>query len=80
MQAIETKFIAPTNNKGTRIKAQCAAKTIYIAYPYEFEVEKAHRYAALQLCNALGGNYSWNFSKYVTGQLKNGNYVHVAIN
>lgn len=79
MQAIETKFIPPTNSKGARIKAQCAAKAITIGYPYEFDGEKAHRYAANELCEIMGGKFGWNFSQFVSGQLKNGNYVHVNI-
>lgn len=79
MQAIETKYIPPTNNKGARIKAQCAAKTIIIGYPYEFDGQKAHRYAMNELCQVMGGKYGWNSSDFVTGQLKNGNYVHVNI-
>ena len=35
MQAIQTKYIGPTNTKGARIKAFCAAGSITIPYNYE---------------------------------------------
>lgn len=72
MQAIETKFIGPTNTKGARIKAILACKSIVIPYPYEYEETEAHHYAALSLINTL----QWNVS-IITGKLRNGNYVHV---
>ena len=77
MQAIEIKYLGPTNTKGARIVAECAAKRVTVGYPYELDSEAAHRYAAQKLCEAMGGKYGWEFSRRVTGQLKNGNYVHV---
>lgn len=55
MQAIETKYIGPTNTKGARIKASCEAGTITIPYPHDapFGVEGAHLVAARALCQKL---------------------------
>ena len=77
-QAIETKYFPPTDDRSARIKAECAAGSVTVSYPYELDIHKAHRFAAAMLCDKLGGNnYGWNIAKYSTGQLKNGNYVHV---
>ena len=42
MQAIQTKYIAPTNHRGSRIKAWCAAGSKTISYPYGLNVDLAH--------------------------------------
>ena len=63
MQSILTKFIAPTNTRGARIKAVQSGwsekrdcKTITISYPYEFNTDKAHAIAAQLLADKLGWN------------------------
>lgn len=79
MQAIETKYIAPTNHKGIRIKAQCAAKTKIYNWDYGLDVEDNHIKAAALLLAEL----KWNNVKDLTmntGCLKSGNYVHVLTN
>lgn len=54
MQAIQTRFICPTNTKGTRIKAWCAAGSITIPYPYDLSGQACHRRAAEALASKLG--------------------------
>jgi hypothetical protein len=50
MQAIVTKYLAPTNCRGARVKATCERGTITIPYPHERGPgEDAHRAA----CQAL---------------------------
>ena len=71
MQAIEVKYLPPTNFSGARLKATAAAGTVTVSWPYEFDGEKAHQVAALALCDKFG----WNGSNLIGGQLKNGNYV-----
>jgi len=70
-QSILTKCIPASNTRGTRIKAvqsgwsnkrDCVSITI--AYPYEFDVEKAHAIAAEMLAKKLG----WN-GRYVCASL-----------
>jgi hypothetical protein len=55
-QAIETKYLPPTNTKGSRIRATCSAKSIIVNWDYEFDVIENHELAAAQLFNELGWN------------------------
>lgn len=54
MQAIITKFYGPTNTKGARIKAECAAGSVFVSYPYELSTDKAHWQAARALIVKMG--------------------------
>lgn len=56
MQAITTKFIGPTDTKGSRIKARCQAGSVTIAFPYS---DNDHAHAVLALCVKLGWNGRW---------------------
>ena len=79
MQAIITKYLCPTNNKGSRIKASCEAGSIMVPYHYEFDITMAHNYAANCLVNKLGWNSNYH-GELITGQLPNGDYCHVFAN
>ena len=50
-QLIETKYLAPTNTKGARIKVTGpkGSKT----YPYSYEAESAHWYAAWRYASTV---------------------------
>jgi hypothetical protein len=79
MQAIQTKYIAPTNTRGSRIKAWCAAGSKTISYPYGLNIDLAHYDAAQQLLvqlNWVGPNYG----VLEQGSLPNGDYCHVLVN
>ena len=71
MQAIETKYLGPTNNRGSRITATCNENKITIPYPYELSGMAVHEAAAHALCDKMG----WKPS-YVGGATKTG-YVFV---
>ena len=76
MQAIQTKYIGPTNTRGSRIKAWCAAGSITISYPHELSGQACYRAAAELLANKLG----WNTSHYgamLGGCLPDGSYCFV---
>jgi hypothetical protein len=76
MQAIITKYFGPTNTRGSRIKAQCAAGSVTIGYPYELSGMDCHAKAAKALVNKLG----WTDAHYgglLGGQLPNGDYAFV---
>ena len=75
MQAIETKCIAATNTRGTRIKAKCWAGETTVSYDYSLNGDEIHIRAAHALREKLG--WASDDGKLVTGQLANGNYVHV---
>ena len=72
MQAIQTKYLPCTNSKGSRIKATCAAGSVTVNWNYSSDTKLNHVTAALTLCNKL----EWS-GDLVTGQLKDGSYVHV---
>jgi hypothetical protein len=91
MQAIQTKFIAPTNHRGARIKASCERGSITIPWPDAFSGDEAHREAARQLIARFNAedtaNYGpasvepgrgWNLP-FVTGSLPDGTVAHVFI-
>jgi hypothetical protein len=74
MQAIQTKFLCPTNTKGARIKASCAAGSITISYPHELSGQAVHRKAAEALVAKLG----WDeIASLLGGCLPNGDYCFV---
>ena len=54
MVAIVTKYIGPTDYRGSRIKATAGnGQTITIGYDHELSIEKAHRKAAQALCDKM---------------------------
>lgn len=76
MQAIQTKYLCPTNSRGARIKATAAAGSITISYPHELSGQAVHRKAAEALVSKLG----WNDPHYgglLGGCLPDGSYCFV---
>lgn len=72
MQAIQTKYLGPTNTKAPRIKAMCSAGTITIQY----EDQKSHRRAA----EALAAKFGWVGDRHgalLCGQLPDHSHVFV---
>jgi hypothetical protein len=72
MQAIQSKFIGPTNTRPARIKATCAAGSITISHPQDLSGQAAHRQAAQALLDKLHWGY-----KILGGNLPDGNYCFV---
>lgn len=74
-QAIETRYLGPTNTKPSRIKAECWGGSVTISYPHELNPDEAHRAAAqalidkmVDLANKYGGSRSiWNTGRWVQG-------------
>jgi len=59
-QTILTRFLGPTNSRGSRIKATAWRASVTIPYPYELDTERAHRAAAEALCVKLAdGEGTW---------------------
>lgn len=79
MQAITTKFVKPTDFKGSRIKATAEAGSVTIGWDHALNSEGNHIAAAKALCVKLG----WvpaadnRHTETVAGYLKAGQYVHV---
>lgn len=75
MQAIQTRYFGPSNVRGSRIKATCAATSITVGYDHALNSEKNHEAAAIALIAKMG----WQdvVDTLHGGQLKNGDYVLV---
>lgn len=54
-QAIITKYVSPTNTKGSRIKATAAVGSVTVSYDYALNAEQNHLAAA----KALATKYEW---------------------
>ncbi len=76
MQAIETKYLGPTNFRGARIKASAQAGSVTVPYDHALNVEGNHDAA----CKALVRKWGW-FGSWIRGALPSsrGN-VYVALN
>ncbi len=70
--AIETKYLGPTNTRGSRIVATCNGNRITISYPYELSGVDVHKAAAIALSEKMG----WSTDNLVSGETKTG-YVFV---
>jgi len=64
MQAIETKYLPPTNFRGARIKASAQAGSVTIPWDHALNVEGNHDAA----CEALVRKWGW-FGSWVRGAL-----------
>ena len=72
MQAIKTKYLGPTDHRGSRLKATASGGSVTIPWDYELDTEGNHRYAALALCDKL----QWR-GRMISGCLLGKEYVHV---
>lgn len=53
-QAIVTKFLGPTNVRGSRVKATCDADSLTVNWDHSLGIEDNHRKAAEALQHKLG--------------------------
>lgn len=71
MIAIQTKYLGPTNSRGSRIKAWTASGfSVTIAYPYELSYEKCHFQAVKALVEKH--NLDWNLDNMRYGGIQQG--------
>lgn len=71
MKAIQTRYLGPTNHRGSRITAWAeGGHRVTIPYPHELSGEAVHRAAAEALCVKL----DWP-TELVGGGLPNGDYA-----
>lgn len=68
-QAIRTVFLGPTNSRGARVKATCAAGSVTVPYEYE---GNPHEVAAQALLEKMG----WD-GDMVGGCLPDGSHCFV---
>lgn len=86
MQAIITKYLGPTNSRGSRIKATCERGSVTISYMHDVGREHAHAMAAWALVEKFAkedahdghpaGISPWS-GQYVCGGLPGGGCVFV---
>ncbi len=71
-QAIVTKFLGPTNHRGSRVKATADAGSVTVEWSHTIDAEANHKTAAL----ALASRYGWP-PNMIGGGLPGGGYVFV---
>jgi hypothetical protein len=71
-QAIQTKFLGPTNSRGSRVKAFAAAGSVTISWDPRLNPERNHKAAAEIFANRMNWEGTWN-----AGTLPNGDMVFV---
>jgi hypothetical protein len=59
MQAIVTKYIGPSNTKGSRVKATCQAQSIFLHWDDTLNSDQNHSVAAQTLAAKLGWYGHW---------------------
>ena len=75
-QAITTKYLAPTNHKGARIKAECAGGKIVMPWDHAHNPERNHHTAAKWLLRKM----QWHEKNAVIGgAMPNGGYCFVLV-
>jgi len=74
MQTITTKYLGPTNTKGSRIKASCEGGSITVSLDYGVEIEQDYMKAA----KALKDKMNWS-GEMIGGHTKDG-MVFVFVN
>jgi len=72
LQAITTKYLGPTDHRGSRIKARCAAGSVTVPWDYALNADANHVAAARALCEKL----QWPY-EFESGRDHNQNGVHV---
>jgi hypothetical protein len=89
MQAILTKFIPPTNTRGSRYKATCQRGSITVSADHGRGLDWNHEFAAAELCRKFAredvvtygtpATHSPWLKPMVAGQLPDGTYAHVFV-
>jgi hypothetical protein len=74
MKAIQTRYLGPTNVRGTRIKAFVEGSSITCSYDYGLDNSDNHVAAAQRLAAKL----KWDYS-LASGSLPNGDHCHVLL-
>ena len=74
-QAIETRYLGPTNTKGGRIKATAAAGSVTISYDHALNSDANHKAAA----DALIAKMGWTGTFAQGGNVKCDGYFFVNV-
>ncbi len=73
-KAISTTYVGPTNHRGSRIKAKCDARTIFVPWDDGLGVEANHGKAMVELARLMG----WTNVRWYGGGVEKG-YVWVQV-
>ena len=77
-QAIQTRYLGPTNRSGARVKAFAKAGSYIVPWDHSADTDANHYQAAQALVSKLG----WvapNYGPIVGGVLPNGDYAFVML-
>jgi len=74
MQAIQTRYIGPSNTRGSYIKAWRQAKSVRVGYDNSRNIENNHAAAAQHLAKVLGWTKDYHGAMY-GGRLPNQDYA-----
>ena len=74
-QAIETKYVKPTNITGGRIKATAYGGSVTVGYDHALSIDDAHKAAA----DALIAKMGWTGTFAQGGNAKGNGYVFVNV-
>ena len=74
-QAITTRYIGPTNTRGSRIKAYAAAGSVTLHRDDSLGIEANHAKAA----KALADKFGWKGAYHIGGMPDDSGYVFVAV-
>lgn len=76
LQAITTKYLAPTNTRGARVKATASAGSVIIAWDHALNPVDNHYAAALALTDRMEWETDDGFRRpHAFGALPDGGYV-----
>lgn len=64
MQTITTKFIGPTNTKGSRVKATCWLGSVTVGWDHALNTEQNHEEAAQAMVDKLNDDRSHTDSRW----------------
>lgn len=75
MQAITTKYIGPSNVRGSRVKATAQAGSITLEWDNALNRDQNHMAAA----KALATKLDWDYGEFIAGTLPSGDGVWVLV-
>lgn len=76
-QAIITKWIGPTNTRGSKVKARCAGGSVTLHYDDALNLDENHHRAAFALRVKMGWDGSAILGALVGGTIFDGRMVWV---
>lgn len=87
-QAITTRYLCPTNTRGSRYRATCAAHTITVSADDASNIDANHIAARKALCAAIDDRCQaqygptrerfWSERRWSVGETVSGTFVHVS--